>query len=142
MPDIVSCLIENNFDHHDGNNPWKTSTEVVFGQLNRLKGTYAVIADQVIDADNVCATFASLNPKMAGAHRRLLIEVARYSDYYEEVSDAAMRVALTIDAMRFGENKFGHPFFKLSPEQQGELFNEILDKIPQMLTRIELFKSL
>lgn len=135
----ISKLMAGNLDHHDGKNPGLTATEVVFKHLDQLKGNYAVVSDQVIDADNVCATFAAFNPRMAAAFKSVLTEIARYGDYYDKASDGAMKIVLTIDAMRFGKNKFGLPFFRLSTEQQGELFNDILEAMPRMLKDISQF---
>jgi|GEM_PF-3124928 len=138
----IASLMRDNLDHHDGNNPGLTATEVAIRSISQFKGKYAVVSDQTIDADNVCSTFVAMNPKMARAHKAILTEVARYGDYFDEVSESAMQIALTIDAMRFGKNKFNKPFFLLTPEQQGELFNEILAKMPKMLTDIGLFREM
>ena len=143
---IIDTLIKLNLDHHDGINPGKTATEVALAKIERhprlFYGNYVVLSDQVIDADNVCGTFALLNPGMAKQYKAILAGAARYGDYYDKVNDAAMKLVLTIDAMRFGKNKFGQPFFKLTAEQQGELFNEILEAMPKMLANIEQFKDL
>lgn len=138
----IADLMRDNLDHHDGNNPGSTATEVAIRSMGKFKGKYAVVSDQTIDADNVCATFVALNPRMARAHKEILAEVARYGDYFDEVSEPAMRLVLTIDAMRFGKNRFNKPFFLLTPDQQGELFNEILAIMPKMLTNIGLFREL
>lgn len=136
----LDLLLKDNLDHHDGLNPGMTATEVVFKSIHKFRGTNnLIISDQVIDADNVCATFAALNPKMARDHQKTLAEVARYGDYFDKISDGATKIALTIDAMRFGKNRFNLPFFKLTPEQQGELFNDILSQMPEMLTNIPRF---
>jgi len=143
---LISGLMDLNLDHHDGINSGKTATEVTLEKIAKypklFKGNYVVLSDQVIDADNVCATFAALNPEMARTYQDILTGAARYGDYYDNVSDAAMKIVLTIDAMRFGKNKFGQPFFRLTPEQQGELFNEILETMPRMLTSSEQFKDI
>ncbi|MBI5399046.1 hypothetical protein HZB07_00315 [Candidatus Saganbacteria bacterium] len=74
----IAQLQQDNFDHHDGNNPGKTATEVVFeniserASLTRATRRIAVIADQVIDPDNVLATFAAQNPEMALHHREVV----------------------------------------------------------------------
>ncbi|MFC1496826.1 DUF6687 family protein, partial [Candidatus Margulisiibacteriota bacterium] len=111
-----------------------------------FKGNYTVIADQAIDADNVCATFAAMSKKLGfnliESDKKLLAEASRYGDYFDKVSDQAMKIALTIDAMRFGKNKFEKPFFMLTPEQNQELFNEIMEAMPRMLINIEQFKDL
>jgi hypothetical protein len=145
-PNIIAGLLKLNFDHHDGANPGRTATEVTMARLEKYPklfvGDYAVLSDQVIDADNVCATFTALNPVLAIKHRTDLIEAARYGDYYDNVGEAGLRLALSIDALRFGKNKFGTPFFKLTAEQQGELFNEIMETLPKILDDSSRFKEL
>jgi len=138
----IASLMKFNFDHHDGINTGKTATEVTLSKISTLKGKYIVLSDSVIDADNVCATFAAMNPKKAKLHADVLKQVARYGDYYDEAGDHAMKAVLTIDSMRFGKNKFGKPFFLLNQAQKEQLFNDILENMPKMLDSISSFKEL
>jgi hypothetical protein len=130
-----------NKDHHDEKNTGKTATEVVLGSISQFKGKYAVITNH-IDDDSLCSAFAALKPEMAKKHEAILTEVARYGDYLEEVSVKAMQISLAFKAIVEGKNKFDKGIWDLTQEQKGELFNEILSKMPQMLTNIGLFKNL
>ncbi|NQU18488.1 MAG: hypothetical protein HQ564_10560 [Candidatus Saganbacteria bacterium] len=146
----IHTLLRHNLDHHDGSNPGKSATEVAVEALlanpEWFSGDYAVISDQVIDVDNVCATFIALSAKLGfrltEQDKALLTEASRYGDFIDRVSDRALKIALTIDAMRFGKNSFGKPFYLLTPEQTQELFNEIISQIPRMLTSLASFSEL
>lgn len=144
-PAVISRLLKENLDHHDGNNPGETATSVTLRRLERGKpygGDYVILSDEMIDHDVVCATFALLNPRLAMTHRQLLAGVSRYGDYYDQVSEDAMKIALAIDAIRFGKNRFEKPFFLLNAEQKEALFNEMVKALPEMLTNIVKFKDL
>ncbi|MFA4967267.1 MAG: DUF6687 family protein [Candidatus Margulisiibacteriota bacterium] len=154
-PVAVDRLLADNlgdpFALSDGNNPAKTATEITLAKMageSRLlsalmkKQGVVVLTNKYIVVDNVCATFALLNPKMARAHQDILEQAARFGRYCDKVSDRAMMVSYTIEEMMSGSNKFGKPHYTLSDGKKRALFNEILKAMPAMLTNIERFGHL
>lgn len=133
-----------NLDHHDGNNPGATATEVVLQnkELFGIPPSPLILSDQGIDLDNICATYLALNPdKIDSPWGDTLAKVARYGDYLESIDGLPLKIALTINAMIYGKNKFERACSKCTRENQKELFQDILTQLPEIIQNVGKFET-
>jgi hypothetical protein len=123
-----------------------TSTAIVFNYLDAPR--FHVEADAVsnnhFDEDGLVGIFAMLQPAIAQRHRELLIDVAQAGDFGVFERRHAARIAFVLSAYADSGSSplppavFGLPY----PELAGELYLQLLDVLPKLLTGIDDYRAL
>jgi uncharacterized protein DUF6687 len=123
-----------------------TSTAIVFNYVDSPQ--FHVEADAVsnnhFDEDGLVGIFALLEPAMAEQYRDLLVDVSQAGDFGVFARRQAARIAFTLSAYANADTSplpislFGLPY----PELASELYVQLLDVLPRLLTSVDDYRSL
>lgn len=122
------------------------STQIVFRYLDRpdLAVEAEAVSNNHFDEDGLCGIFSVLNAEEALARRDLIIDVASTGDFdtfrHREGARIAFALRAYADAQRspLGSEVFAKPY----PEQSAGLYQELLEKLPELLDAPDRFKDL
>lgn len=122
-----------------------TSAEIAFAYLDSPR--FHVQADAVsnnhFDEDGLVGIFTLLEPAMAQRHRDLLIDAAQAGDFAFFTRCDAARMAFTLSAFADAESSplpkriFALPY----PEMASELYVELLQLLPRLLTNLNDYRA-
>jgi Family of unknown function (DUF6687) len=134
---------------HSGT-PWDLkadlSAQIVFRYLDRpdLNVQVDAVSNNHFDEDGLIGLFSILNPGAAQAQRDLLIDIAAAGDFGTFKFRDAAKIAFVIGAFADEETSplpagiFRCPY----PEHTSGLYQEMLVRLPEILAKLEGFRSL
>jgi hypothetical protein len=123
-----------------------TSTAIVFNYLDSPR--FHVEADAVsnnhFDEDGLVGIFAMLHPDSAQRHRDLLIDVAQAGDFGVFSQRHAARMAFVLSAYADPESSPlpGHLFTLPYADLASELYLQLLNVLPSLLTSVDDYRTL
>jgi hypothetical protein len=123
-----------------------TSTAIVFNYLDapRFHVEAEVVSNNHFDEDGLVGIFAMLHPTLAQRHREFLIDLAQAGDFGVFTHRRAARMAFVLSAYADPESSplpaslFTLPYAELA----GELYLQLLNVLPKLLTSVEDYRTL
>ena len=123
-----------------------TSAEIVFAYLDSppFHVRAEIASNNHFDEDGLLGIYALLDPAMAEKHRELLIDASRAGDFGVYQRRDAARIAFVISAYADSDLSplppkiFAMPY----PKMAGELYRQLLDILPDLLTNPSKHKKI
>jgi hypothetical protein len=123
-----------------------TSTEIAFNYLDSpgLHVSADAVSNNHFDEDGLLGIFALVCPDVAQKHRRLLVDAARAGDFGVFAERQAARMAFALAAYASQESSplpaatFNQPY----PDLTGVLYVRLLELLPQMIAKLDDYRSL
>jgi hypothetical protein len=123
-----------------------TSAAIVFAYLDSPSSHVAadIVSNNHFDEDGLVGIFTLIDPVTAQAHRELLLDAASAGDFGVYRRREAARIAFTISAYADAESSplpagiFALPY----PEMAAQLYERLLELMPNLLTDIDAYRSL
>lgn len=123
-----------------------TSTAIVFNYLDspRFHVEVEAVSNNHFDEDGLVGIFAMLQPTVAQCHRDLLVDVAQAGDFGVFVQRHAARIAFVLSAYADPESSPlpGHLFTLPYADLASELYGQLLDLLPRLLTSVDGYRAL
>jgi hypothetical protein len=123
-----------------------TSTAIVFNYLGapELHIEAEAVSNNHFDEDGLVGIFALLQPGVAQRHRDLLIDVAQAGDFGVFERRHAARIAFVLSAYADPESSPlpAELFFRPYADLASELYVQLLDALPKLITGVEDYRNL
>src|SRR5262245_43511935 len=123
-----------------------TSTAIVFNYLDApaYHVDVDVVSNNHFDEDGLVGIFALLQPDLARRHRDLLVDVAQAGDFGVFNRRDAARIAFVLSAYADPDSSPLPPdvFTRPYPVMAGELYIQLLDVLPKVITGVDDYRPL